>query len=52
MYFDDVLELLLEIYRKLKEDGDRSDMEELMDMFDMCIIKDNARVNMLLENVG
>lgn len=52
LYFNDVLELLLEIYRKLKEDGDRSDMEELMDLFDMCIMKDNAKVNMLLEDVG
>lgn len=41
---DDVVKVLLEIYKKLKEDDDVESMNELMDLFDEYIYKGNRMV--------
>lgn len=51
-YFDEILELLLSIYKKLREDANRIELEELMDLFDECIMKDNYRIDSFLRDLS
>ncbi len=45
MYNDEIVKILLEIYNKLKLDEDIDAMNELLDLFDEYIYRDNRTIN-------
>ena len=49
---DDLVKVLLAIYKKLKYDDDRAMLEKLMDMFDVLILRGNSTVITALETMA
>lgn len=49
---DDLVKVLLAIYKKLKYDDDRAMLEKLMDMFDILILRGNSTVMTALETMA
>lgn len=49
---DDLVKVLLAIYKKMKLDDDRDMLEKLMDMFDVLIIRGNSVVMSALETIS
>ncbi len=49
---DDLVKVLLAIYKKLKFDDDREMLEKLMDMFDKLILRGNSSVMTALETMS
>ena len=49
---DDLVKVLLAIYKKLKYDDDRVMLEKLMDMFDVLILRGNSTVMNALETMA
>ena len=49
---DDLVKVLLAIYRKMKLDDDRDMLEKLMDMFDVLILRGNSTVMSALETMA
>lgn len=49
---DDLVKVLLAIYKKMKFDDDRAMLEKLMDMFDVLILRGNSTVMTALETMA
>lgn len=49
---NDLVKVLLAIYKKLKYDDDRAMLEKLMDMFDVLILRGNSMVMTALETMA
>ncbi len=49
---DDLVKVLIAIYKKLKYDDDREMLEKLMDMFDVLILKGNSTIVTALETLS
>ena len=49
---DDLVKVLLAIYKKMKLDDDRDMLEKLMDMFDVFILRGNSTVMSALETMA
>ncbi len=49
---DDLVKVLLAIYKKMKLDDDRDMLEKLMDMFDVLILRGNSTVMSALETMA
>ena len=48
---DDIVKILLQIYRKLNEEADEKAMNDLMDLFDEYLYKDNSVINKAIEDM-
>lgn len=49
---DDIVKILLQIYKKMNEDVDEEAMNELMDLFDDYIYRGNRIINNAMELIG